>query len=84
MSFVKANAKLAADTLEHTCNNLRDVLEELDMDPALAEDINFCCELDHHILFCTECFYWFLPSLIVESPENGEDICESCLNEISS
>lgn len=83
MTFANTNPKLVADTLEHTCKSLSEVLEELDMDPDLIQDTAFCCELDHHILFCTECFYWFLPCLIVESPVNSEDICEMCFDELS-
>lgn len=78
MAFNKPNARLVADILEHRCISLLDALNELGMDPALNDDAEFCCELDQHILFCTECFYWFLPCMITDSPVNQEDVCEEC------
>lgn len=78
MSFKDADARLVADTLENRCISLDEALEELEMDPELVSDSGFCCELDHHILLCTECFYWYNPSLIIESPLTGENICEEC------
>lgn len=78
MDYKETNVRLVADTLENRCVSLCEVLEELEMDPNLVTDSSFCCDLDHHILFCTECFYWYNPSLIIESPLTGENICEEC------
>lgn len=69
--------RVVADHLENTSLSLIDALEELGLDSKLANDTVFCNQLDFHILFCTECGYWYLPCLFMEN-NKGEDICENC------
>lgn len=42
--------RLVADHLENKCIGLNEALEELNLDPKLAEDAEFCMSLDFHIL----------------------------------
>lgn len=71
--------RLVADHLENKCIGLNEALEELNLDPKLAEDAEFCMSLDFHILCCTDCGYWQLPCMMQEN-HKGEDVCENCLD----
>lgn len=69
--------KQVADLLENQCISLNDALEELNLDPDLSQDVEFRCALDHHILCCVDCGYWYLPCIMKENAK-GEEVCESC------
>jgi len=68
---------LVADHLENKCISLIDGLEELNLDIGLAEDLEFCQNLDFHIICCVDCAYWYLPCMFHEN-NKGEDVCEEC------
>lgn len=76
-SVFLSKERIVADHLEEKCISLTDALEELGFDLRLADDTNFCTNLDFHILCCTDCGYWYLPCLMHEN-EKGEEVCEHC------
>lgn len=77
-NYIHPVERVVADHLENKCISLPDALNELQLDPKLAEDIEFCTSLDFHILCCTDCGYWYLPSMFLEN-EKGEEVCEECI-----